>query len=103
MKMKRPDYEALDGQGRPHVREALCINELPTPDIRGQALVDAMPAISKLLDLEPISKISYGLPVHAAFKLSRTEIQGHQHMELLKTHGSEVSLDFVPQYLPASA
>jgi hypothetical protein len=73
MQMKRPDYEALDEKGFPIVREARYINELPTPETRGQALVDAMPAISKLLDLEPISKISYGLPVHASFQLKRTE------------------------------
>lgn len=103
MKIKRPEYEALDGQGYPHVREARYINELPTPEKRKQAMIDAMPAVSKLLGLVPISKISYGLPVHEAFKLTRTEIQNHQHAALLKTHGSEVSLDFVPQYQPASA
>lgn len=95
----RPPYEALDTDGRPHVREARIISELPH-ECRHAALAEALPVIGKKLGLTPATKLAFGLPVFIAFGLNNKEASHGRDVRLLNTQACDLSLDFVPSYQP---
>lgn len=95
----RPPYEALDTHGRPHVREARIISELPH-ESRQLALAEALPVIGKKLGLTPVTKLAFGLPVYSAFGLSNKEATHGRDVRLLNTQACDLSLDLVPSYEP---
>lgn len=95
----RPPYEALDTDGRPLVREARIISELPH-ERRLAALVEALPVIGKKLGLTPATKLAFGLPVYNAFGLNNKEATHGRDVHLLNTQACDLNLDFVPSYEP---
>ncbi|QCT95480.1 hypothetical protein FEV13_00600 (plasmid) [Stutzerimonas degradans] len=94
---KRPPYEGLDATGSPQMRVARVVGELHHSDAR-EALDAALPVVSAVLGLSAARQISYGLPLYEAFGLKQREAARHEHSALLKTHGSSLSLDYVPIY-----
>lgn len=96
--MQRPEYEALDGNGLPHIREARVVHELPTPEARGDALRSATQSIAQLLQITARRTIPFGAPVFVAFGLTRPQAKAHKLAQLLLTKGEDLSLDHCPQY-----
>jgi len=96
--MKRPDYEALDGQGLPYIRPSKVVGELSTPEARGAALESATMAVAKKLQLSALRRIGFGTPVHIAFGMTRQQAKNHVDAKLLLTLGDDVSLDFCQEY-----
>lgn len=97
MKIKRPDYEALDAQGYPYMREAKVVDELPLAD-RRPALDAALTAVSKSLGMPASKALKFGLPVFEAFGLNRCEAIRHVKASLLLTPAAFLNLDFVTVY-----
>lgn len=93
--MTRPMYEALDAQGRPYVRPALTIGELPTPEERKGALVEATAGIAAKIGMQPVGVLKFALPVFSAFEgMTRAKAKHSPDEKLLITQGCDVSLDF---------
>jgi hypothetical protein len=101
MASKRPDYEALDAQGYPYMREAKVVGELPLADCR-PALDAALAPVSNALGMPALKALSFGLPVLEAFGINHREAARHEQAKLLLTQGTNLSLDFVPSYTSAS-
>jgi hypothetical protein len=97
--MPRPEYEGLDAEGRDQMRFARVVGELPHSAVR-EALDAAAPVITSVVGLKPQRPFSYGLPLYEAIGLKQAEAARHEHSKLLKTHGSSLSLDYVPIYQP---
>lgn len=93
----RPPYEALDDRGYPYIRQAQVIAELPTPNERHEALVEATAKIAVEVALPPVRRIPFGGLVADAF-MTRTEAKKHPSAALLLTKGDSVSLDHCPSY-----
>lgn len=93
MKYAGITYEALDGVGRPVMREAQVIGDLPH-EIRLNACAEAAKGIGQLLGLIPIRSIPFGAPVYEAFRLTRPEAKAHTQSKLLMTHGHDVALAY---------
>lgn len=98
-RVKRPDYEALNGQGLPYIRPARIVGELPTPEARLAALDSATHAIAKRLGITALRRIGFGSPVHVAFGLTRPQARNHAMASLLLTAGDDISLDHCPEYV----
>ncbi|MDO9236193.1 MAG: hypothetical protein Q7U28_09210 [Aquabacterium sp.] len=97
--MIRPQYEALDVQGLPYLRLARVVGELPTPDVRLAALVEATAAIAEKTGLNVVKRIPFGAPVFTAFEgMNRPKAKHHVEFQLLLTMGDEVSLDYCQSY-----
>jgi hypothetical protein len=96
--MKRPDFEALDRNGLPHVRPARVIAELASPEARNAALDSATHAVARRLEAVAQRCIGFGTPVHVAFGMTRQQAKNHASASLLLTIGSELSLDYCPEY-----
>lgn len=97
--MNRPMYEALDGMGLPYFRPAKVVGELPTPEERGKALIEATPVIASKLGMKQISNVKFGTPVFCAFDgMTRPKAKHHAESRLLLTRGDDVSLDYCPSY-----
>jgi hypothetical protein len=96
--MKRPDFEAIDRRGLPHVRAARVISELPSEQSRAAALDSATHAVAKQLQSVAQRRIGFGTPVHVAFGLTRQQARNHPAASLLLTIGGELSLDHCPEY-----
>ncbi len=94
----RPLYEALDLHGAPCTREARVIHELPTVQERREALCEALPVISALLQMSPAGGLPFGAPIAAAF-MSDTVAKKHPMKALLLTKGDSLSLDFCPSFM----
>jgi hypothetical protein len=101
MANSRPDYEALDAQGYPYMREAKVVGELPLAD-RRPALDAALAAVSNSLGMPARKALSFGLPVFEAFDLNRREAGRHEQAALLMTQGVNLSLDYIPAYALAN-
>lgn len=86
-------YEALDAEGRPVLREARIIGELPH-EMRGQACAIAAERIGRLLGRAPRKSLLFGAPVYEAFGMSRPEAKMHPQVKLLLTLGVHLSLDY---------
>lgn len=86
-------YEALDGAGRPYMRDAQVIGELPH-EIRENACAEAARGIGLVLGRAPARSIPFGAPVYLAFGLTRPEAKKHAHATLLLKLGHDVSLSF---------
>lgn len=84
-------YEALDSDGKPVMRPARVIGELPH-DVRQVACADAAKGIGLLLGVAPIRSIPFGAPVYEAFGLKQPEAKAHPHSKLLMTLGHDVAL-----------
>jgi hypothetical protein len=84
-------YEGLDSTGKPEMREANVINELPHKSIP-YACADAAKVIGKTLGLVPIRPIPFGAPVYMAFGLTQPEAKAHSQAKLLLTLGLNVAL-----------
>lgn len=97
MNPNRPTYEALDQHGRPFMRPARIVAELPTPAARLAACEEATDAIAQLLGCVVPRRISFGLPVYAAF-MTAPEAKKHAQRKLLETRGCDVSLDHCATY-----
>lgn len=97
MKQTRPNYEALDQNGRPFTRPARIIAELPTPACRLVACSEATAEISQLLGLPAVRRIAFGVPVFAGF-MTAPESKKHPQRQLLETRGCDVSLDLCAAY-----
>lgn len=91
MKYTGIPYEALDSTGRPVMREAQVIGELPH-DTRLRACADAAEGIGRLLGLVPNRRIPFGAPVFEAFGLTRPQAKAHPRSKLLLTLGHEIAL-----------
>ena len=96
--MNRPDYEALDGRGLPHIRQAKFVGELPTPNARMAALDSATLEVAKVLNTTAVRRIPFGGPVFIAFGFTRPQAKNHPKAKLLLTAGDDLSLDYCPQY-----
>lgn len=99
MASKRPNYEALDAKGYPHMREARVVGELPLTE-RRPALDAALEAVSKSLGIPALHKLSFALPVYEAFGINHRVAGRHKQAKLLLTLGTNLSLDFIPAYSP---
>lgn len=95
--LKRPAYEALDGQGVPFERPARVVGELPYAE-RGTALASATLEVAKRLNMAAQRQIPFGGPVFVAFGLSRQQAKQHAESALLMTRGDNLSLDYCPEY-----
>ncbi|MFC6281045.1 MULTISPECIES: hypothetical protein [Polaromonas] len=96
--MHRPDYLALDEQGREYRRKAKLIGELPV-GARAFALIEATAVIATKTGLNPVKQIPFGSPVFTAFDgMNRPKAKHHAESKLLLTHGDDVSLDYCPCY-----
>lgn len=93
----RPLYEALDAGGRPYVREARTVHELPTPLDRRQALIEALGPVAAEIGLQPVGQLPFGAPLWAAF-LPEALAKKHASWPFLATRGENLSLDFCPSY-----
>jgi len=58
----RPVIEALDELGRPHLREARVVDDLPSPEERRAALEVGTMVVSRLLGIPAVTKIGLGAP-----------------------------------------
>lgn len=96
--MARPEYEALDGQGRAYLRNARVVGELPSAQDRAAALESATQEVAKLMQVCAQRRIPFGAPVFVAFGLTRPQAKIHVHAELLLTKGCDLSLDYCPEY-----
>lgn len=96
--MNRPNYEALDGQGLPYIRQARVVGELPTPSDRLVALASASKTLAGRLHLQLHQSIRFGTAVHLAFGLTRQQAKQHSEAKLLLTRGDDISLDQCPEY-----
>ena len=96
--MTRPMYEALDAQGLPYLRPALTIGELPTPDERKAALVEATSGIAAKVGMQPVGVLKFALPVFSAFDMTRAKSKHYPDEKLLLTQGCDVSLDFCASF-----
>lgn len=85
--------EALDQTGRPYVREARVVNELPTPEARYAALESATLTIARRLSLSARSRIQFGAPVYVAFGLTRAQARDHAQAKVLMSMGADLPLD----------
>lgn len=90
MELKNP-YEALDAQGQPYVREAATVGEL-SYEKRFSALDAATRNISKLIGLDAVSRIAFGMPVYTAFGLNNAQAKTMAESKLLLCKGESVSL-----------
>lgn len=95
--IKRPPYEALNSEGYPYWREAQRIHELPMP-LRGAAMEEALPEVSKALGMAALEPLRFGLPVYAAFGIKHRLAARHENAKLLMTKVCDLSLDYVPAY-----
>lgn len=86
-------YEALDSTGKPMVREAKVIGELPLEDRQG-ACVDAAKGIGESIGLTPVRTVPFGAPVYEAFGLTRPQAKAHSQAELLLKLGHQVPLSY---------
>lgn len=93
MKYAGIPYEALDSAGRPVMRDARVIGELPY-EARRSACVDAAEGIGQLLNLAPTRAIPFGAPVYCAFGLTRPVAKAHPHADLLLKLGHTVALSY---------
>ena len=91
MKYSGIPYEALDSTGRPLMREARVIGELPH-EARFVACADAAKWIGQSLGLNPVSSIPFGAPIYEAFGLNRPEAKAHPQAKFLLQLGHEVAL-----------
>ncbi|MGP9654799.1 hypothetical protein [Halomonas sp. AOP35-4E-18] len=91
--LTQPQYEALDEQGYPYMREARVIGELPLA-ARRSALDAATIKVGNECGLMALKPLSFGLPVFEAFGLNRREASRHAHSKLLLTQGIDVSLEY---------
>ena len=87
------NYEALDGQGRPYLRQPRCIHELQDPKTRLRALSEATTRIEDHLALVAFKDIGFGEPAYAAFGMSKPQAAAHRASKLLLTLGCDISLD----------
>lgn len=92
MTQPNPMYEALDHNGRPVLRPARIIGELPSPGERAAACNAATIVVAQMLGLPVKRKISFGLPVSVAF-MSAPEARKHPQRVLLETRGCDIPLD----------
>ena len=95
--MRAPDYEALDKSGLPYIRAAKQISELPL-EMRSAALESATMEISRRLGLNAIRQISFGVPVHVAFGMTRPQAKNHEAHGLLLTAGGDLDLTTCPMF-----
>ena len=96
--VKRPEYQALDGQGFEYMRDALVIGELPV-EARADALREATEAIANKTGLLELKTIPFGAPVFTAFEgMTRPKAKHHAESKLLLTMGDDVSRDFCSTY-----
>lgn len=86
-------YEALDTSGRPVMRDALVIGELPF-ELRSAACAEASNGIGQALGLSALRSIPFGMPVYIAFGLTRPEAKAHSEVKLLLTLGHDVALSY---------
>lgn len=97
--MTRPQYEALDAQGLPYLRQAMVVGELPTPEDRRAALLEATPTIAVRVGITQLDTVKFGIPVFYAFEgMTRPKAKHHHENKLLLTLGHDVSLDFCKSY-----
>lgn len=97
--MPRPDYEALDKQGLPFIRPARIVGELPTPEARHAALVEATIAIAERAGIRATADIKLSTPVFCALDgMRRTKAKHHEDSALLLTLGEDVPLEFCASY-----
>lgn len=96
--MERPDYLALDSQGLEYLRKAREIGELPTPEARMAACVEAAGEIARQLGVTAPPTIKFGVPVFQSFGMTRPQAKNHPNAKLLLTPGCDVSLDYCPSY-----
>ena len=93
------EYEALDGHGKPVMRKATVIGELPH-ELRKVACVDAAEGIGKAIGLAPRRSIPFGTPVYEAFGLTRPEAKAHPQAGLLLKLGCDVALSYCSNESP---
>ncbi|KKN85065.1 hypothetical protein LCGC14_0282340 [marine sediment metagenome] len=93
----RPEYEALDSQGYPYMRQARVVGELPSKDCR-TALDEAVGMISREVGLTAVRPLSFGLAAFHAFGMNHREACRHAHSRLLLTQGVDLPLDYIPAY-----
>ena len=62
----RPVIEALNEVGRPHLRQARVVDDLPGPEERRAALELATMAIARQLGIPAVTKIGFGSPAPMA-------------------------------------
>lgn len=91
MKYAGIPYEALDSNGKPVIRDAVVIGELPH-ESRQAACAEAAEGIGQLLGLAPVRAIPFGAPVFEAFGLTRPQAKVHSQAKLLLQLGHEVAL-----------
>lgn len=91
MKYANIPYEALDNLGKPVMREAHVIGELPH-ETRQAACAEAAQGIGRLLGFAPVRSVPFGAPVYEAFGLTQPEAKAHPQSALLLTPGHEVPL-----------
>ncbi|MBN6741412.1 hypothetical protein JKG47_12850 [Acidithiobacillus sp. MC6.1] len=81
-------YEAFRVRG-PYWREAILIDELPTPESRISACRAATPVVAGL----PASRqIPFGAPVYTAFGMTLPEAKRHARSALLLKRGCDLPL-----------
>ncbi|WP_439126122.1 MAG: hypothetical protein ACNJA3_27525 (plasmid) [Pseudomonas rhizophila] len=100
--MKPVSYEALDKEGKPFIRPARIISELPWRE-RKAALSEALAAVSKHVGIEAKGQISFGIPVFNAFGLTSKEVRNHPSADLLMIAGGDIGLELIPGFMASDA
>lgn len=93
-----PNYEALDASGKPFIRPASIVGELPHSNRRA-ALDEALQTVAEAIDLKPSKKISFGLQIYTSFGMTLAEAKKHVHSSILLRQGCDLSLQFIPKYM----
>ena len=98
--MNTPQYEALNASsGLPYLRPAQTIDELPTPEDRKAALIEAITAIAEKIGLTPTTNLKFGQPVFCAFKgMTRASSKNHPQAKLLLTMACDTPLEYCASY-----
>ena len=95
----RPIIDTVNHQGLPETRPAQVVSELPTPELRQAALLEATSAIADKIGIKSIRSLKLSVPVFSAFNgMTRQKSKHHPDETLLLMPGGEVSLDFCPSY-----
>jgi len=95
-----PTVECLVSVGRPYLRPARVVGDLPDIDQRITALEVATMNVARELGLVAVRRIGAGVPTHVAFGMTRPQAKEHAARKLLLTAGIDLPLDYCePQHI----
>ncbi len=84
---------ALDKDGFEYERAAAYVGELPTQEIRIEALEKATLIIESIIGIKSNNYIKFGMPVFTAFGLTKKQAINNENHKLLLVRGDDVPLN----------